>query len=85
MNTPAKSNPAWFKAIMALIVPSVIAEIKQRRQINNEKAFPLFYSSKVYSVLEAEPAKLWHLSPKALAELLDMETAGGAIIFPEEA
>jgi len=85
MNTFEKRNPAWFKAIMSLIVPAVIAETKQRRGINDEKAFPLFYSSKVYSVLETESAKLWHLSPKALVELLDMEIAGGKIIFPEEA
>jgi len=85
MNASEKRNPAWFKAIMALIVPAVIAETKRRRGINDEKAFLLFYSSKVYSVLETESAKLWHLSPKALVELLDMETAGGEIVFPEEA
>ena len=85
MSASVMCNPTRFKAMMALIVPNVIAETKQRLGINDEDAFYLLYSSKVYSVLETESAKLWHLSPKALVELLDMETAGGEIIFPEEA
>jgi hypothetical protein len=78
-------NPANFKSILALIVPGVVAELCRNRGITDEEAFKLFYLSKVYSVLESEKTKLWHLSPLAIVELLDMETSGKKIIFPEEA
>ena len=85
MSAAAKENPARFKAVLELIVPNVVAEIKRRRGFTDEEAFAAFYASKVYSVLETEDAKLWHLSPKALAGLWETEAAGGELVFPEEA
>jgi len=85
MNASLQNHAARFKALLALIVPGVITELKQSRGISDAEAFGQFYASKIYAVLEAEETKLWHLSPKAIVELLDMEAAGGEIIFPEEA
>ena len=38
----------------------------------------------VYSLLEKEETKLWHLSAPALFELYDEEVRTGSITFPEE-
>jgi hypothetical protein len=63
----------------------VIREIRKARDISEEEAFNLLYSSFLYSKLEVEATKLWHLSPCALVELLNSELETGTIIFPEEA
>jgi hypothetical protein len=74
-----------FKGIRELLVPLVIREIMQRRNINEDEAFRLLYTSFLYSKLEKEATKLWHLSPRALCELLTEELETGRITFPEEA
>jgi hypothetical protein len=50
-----------------------------------QKAFGLLYSSFLYSKLEVESTKLWHLSQLTLANLLNEELETGSITFPEEA
>jgi len=45
----------------------------------------LLYSSFLYSKLEMEETKLWHLSQLTLANLLNEEIKTGTITFPEEA
>jgi hypothetical protein len=52
------------------------------RNVNKEDAFRLLYSSFLYSKLEKESAKLWHLSLGALCELLNGELDRGSITFP---
>ncbi|MDR1632606.1 MAG: hypothetical protein LBR97_06980 [Dysgonamonadaceae bacterium] len=74
-----------FKGVRELLVPLVIREIMKSRNVNEEDAFHLLYSSFLYSKLERESTKLWHLSPCALRELLNEELETGAITFPEEA
>jgi hypothetical protein len=74
-----------FKGIRELLVPLVIREIIKSRNVSEEEAFRLLYSSFLYSKLEIEAAKLWHLSPRALCGLLDEELETGQINFPEEA
>jgi hypothetical protein len=49
------------------------------------EAFELLYTSFLYSKLEQEQTKLWHLSPVTLANLLNEELETGSICFPEEA
>jgi hypothetical protein len=67
------------------LVPLVIREIRKVRDIPEEEAFNLLYSSFLYSKLEVESTKLWHLSACALVELLNSELETGSITFPEEA
>jgi hypothetical protein len=74
-----------FKGIRELLVPLVIREIMKSRNVTEEDAFHLLYSSFLYSKLEIEATKLWHLSPCALRELLNEELETGTITFPEEA
>jgi hypothetical protein len=74
-----------FKGIRELLVPLVIREIIKSRNVSEEEAFRLLYSSFLYSKLEIEATKLWHLSPRALYALLNEELETGLITFPEEA
>jgi hypothetical protein len=74
-----------FKATLEMLIPLVIREIMKSRNINEREAFELLYSSFLYSKLEIESTKLWHLSQLTLANLLNEEIETGTIIFPEEA
>ncbi|MCL1955479.1 MAG: hypothetical protein FWF68_01220 [Spirochaetes bacterium] len=74
-----------FKATLEMLIPLVIREIMKSRNINEKEAFELLYSSFLYSKLEIESTKLWHLSQLTLANLLNEEIETGTILFPEEA
>jgi len=52
--------------------------------VNDEKAAEMFYSSKLFTVLEEEQTKLWHLSANALFEMFQEELQTGNITYPEE-
>jgi len=73
-----------FKATLEMLIPLVIMEIIKSRNISEKEAFELLYSSFLYSKLEIESTKLWHLSQLTLANLLNEEIETGTIIFPEE-
>ena len=74
-----------FKATLEMLIPLVIREIMKNRNVSEQEAFDLLYSSFLYSKLEVESTKLWHLSQLTLANLLNEELETGTIIFPEEA
>ncbi len=74
-----------LSGILVMLVPQIIKEITDTEKISEDEATESFYNSKVYSVLENEKAKLWHLSPKAIYELYKQEKQTGKIDFPEEA
>ena len=74
-----------FKATLEMLIPLVIKEIIKSRNISEQEAFELLYSSLLYSKLEVESTKLWHLSQLTLANLLNEELETGIITFPEEA
>jgi hypothetical protein len=74
-----------YKATLQMLVPMVIQTIIANRKISVIEAVKLLYVSKLYDKLENEKTKLWHLSPLALYELLEMELNTGKIIFPTEA
>lgn len=78
-------NDHQLSGILVLLVPQVIKEIMDNENQTESEATENFYTSKVYSVLENEKSKLWHLSPKALYELYKQERQTGKIDFPEEA
>ena len=52
--------------------------------VGGEKAVEMFYSSELYSRLEEEETKLWHLSAQALFDLFQEELDTGKITYPEE-
>jgi hypothetical protein len=74
-----------FKATLEMLIPLVIREIMKSRNIGEKEAFEMLYSSFLYSKLETESTKLWHLSQLTLANLLNEEIETGTINFPEEA
>jgi hypothetical protein len=74
-----------FKATLEMLIPLVVKEIMKSRNVDEQEAFGLLYSSFLYSKLEIESTKLWHLSQLTLANLLNEEIETGSITFPEEA
>ena len=74
-----------FKATLQMLVPMVIQTVMDKKGISAVDALKLFYLSVLYEKLEIESTKLWHLSPLALYELLEIELQTGKLIFPTEA
>lgn len=72
-----------FEAILVLIIPQVIGLIVEKHGVDEVTATGLFYESTVYSLLEQENTKLWHLSPLSLFYMYDEEKRTGNITFPE--
>ncbi|MBR6683300.1 MAG: hypothetical protein IKL38_03055 [Firmicutes bacterium] len=72
-----------FEAMLVLIVPQVVHLIAENYDLTEVEAAKSFYESKVYSVLEQEDTKLWHLSPLTLFSMYDEEQKTGEISFPE--
>lgn len=72
-------------AILILLIPQLVKEIMANENILEDEAINNLYESKLYSLIEEEETKLWHLSPKALYVLYKQEKETGKIDFPEEA
>ncbi len=73
-----------FEAMLMLLVPQVIHLIVENDTYDEVTAAKEFYSSKVYSFLEQEDTKLWHLSALTLFYMFDEEKRTGTFTFPEE-
>ena len=71
--------------IFISLVPQIITLIVSECGVDDEKATEMFYSSKLFTVLEDEETKLWHLSAHALFEMFQEEQQTGNITYPEEA
>jgi hypothetical protein len=74
-----------FKATLQMLSPMLIQVILEKKGISVIDSVKLLYLSRLYEKLEIESTKLWHLSPLALYELLEMELQTGNLIFPTEA
>ena len=74
-----------FKATLQMLVPMVIQTIMEKRNVTVVDSIKLLYFSGLYKKLETENTKLWHLSPLALYELLEIELKTGKLVFPTEA
>jgi hypothetical protein len=74
-----------FKATLQMLIPMIIQTIIEKKDMSVIDSVKLLYFSGLYQKLEIESTKLWHLSPLALYELLEMELQTGKIIFPTEA
>lgn len=73
-----------FEAMLVLLVPQVVHLISECYGFDEVEASRRFYESSVYSLLEQEDTKLWHLSPLTLFNMYDEEKKTGKITFPEE-
>lgn len=74
-----------FEAVLTLLLPQVILLYRKLNPYDEIIATREFYSSEVYSVLEQEDTKLWHLSALTLYNMFDEEKKTGTFTFPEEA
>ena len=74
-----------FEAVLMLLVPQVIHLIIENYPYDEVSAAKEFYDSGVYSFLEQEETKLWHLSALTLFHMFDEEKKTGTFTFPEEA
>lgn len=74
-----------FEAMLMLLVPQIIHLIVEKYSCDEVSASREFYSSKVYSFLEQEDTKLWHLSALTLFNMFVEEKQTGTFAFPEEA
>lgn len=74
-----------FEAMLVLLVPQIVNLITENYHLDEVTAHKEFYDSKVYSLLEQEDTKLWHLSALTLFNMYEEEKRTGAITFPEEA
>ena len=74
-----------FHAMLVLLVPRVVHQITEKYPYDEVTATKEFYDSKVYSFLEQEDTKLWHLSALTLFCMFDEEKKTGTFTFPEEA
>lgn len=74
-----------FEAMLMLLVPQVIHLITENYPYDEVTASKEFYDSKVYSFLEQEDTKLWHLSALTLFHMFAEEKETGTFAFPEEA
>lgn len=74
-----------FEAMLVLLVPQIISLMVKNYSCDEVTASKEFYSSRVYSFLEREDTKLWHLSPLTLFNMFDEEKQTGSFTFPEEA
>ena len=73
-----------FLAIMPFISADLVEMIAQKEGISENQAIAKLYKSKLYSILEREETKLWHLSVPTLYELWVEEKETGHINYPEE-
>ena len=73
-----------LSALLTILNPSIVQLIMDNKNLTNIKATELLYNSTLYSMLENEASKLWHLSPLTLYELLEEELETGFINYPEE-
>lgn len=74
-----------FEAMLILLVPQVVQLITENYPFDEVTASKEFYDSQVYSFLEQEDTKLWHLSALTLFNMFDEEKKTGTFTFPEEA
>lgn len=77
-------NENQFSAMLAIIVPSIIALILNNSNLDEDKAISLFYRSKLYRELSDEKSKLWHYSPMTLYTMYQDELLTGSYDYPEE-
>lgn len=71
--------------MLILIIPQVVELIAEQFLMDELTASKEFYNSEVYSLLEQEDTKLWHLRALTLFTMFQEEKETGTITFPEEA
>lgn len=71
-----------FENLLSTIVTTTVSLIMKKNNRSEEKALYRFVTSKVYSFLEREETKVWHLSAWVLAALFEDERSGN-LVWPQ--
>ena len=72
-------------SMVSMVTPDIMKLLIENRGITWQEASGLLYNSTLYSALEDESTKLWHLSAVALYEMFLEELETGEITtIPEE-
>ena len=74
-----------LSVVLGVTIPKIIELIVENSSMTELEATESFYGSRVYTMLEDEETKLWHLSTLTLYNMYDEEQKTGTITFPEEA
>jgi len=77
-------NQENVNVALTFITPGILQQLMDNRKITTQAASILLYNSRLYSLLEDEETKLWHLSYPILYDMLEEELTTGNITFPEE-
>lgn len=75
-------NSQEFEDLLYIITASTVDKIMQKTGWSEDEALRRFMNSKIYSLLEREETKVWHLSATMLAQLFEDERAGH-MVLPE--
>ena len=78
-------NDDQFSALLAAVIPGVVALISTKDRISEQDATEAFFSSETYARLSDEKLKLWHFSPETLYAIFHGERMTGKMLIPEEA
>ena len=72
-----------FAAIMPYISADLVAMIAKKKNLTEEEAITMLYSSKLYEALENEETKVWQYSTRMLYSLFEQEEKSGTILYPD--
>ena len=78
-------NDDQFSALLAAVIPSVVALVVSKEGVSEQDAAEAFFESETYARLSDERLKLWHFSPETLYAIFRGERTTGKLTIPEEA
>ena len=76
-------NGEQYKALFKLICADLVRMIMVKRNITEDDAATMLYSSKLYTILEQEETKMWYYSTDMLYSLFEHEQKNEQLIFPD--
>lgn len=78
-----RMNSEQYKALFKLICTDLVRLIMVKRNIAEDEAANMLYSSKLYTILEQEETKVWYYSTDMPYSLFEHEQKNGQLIFPD--
>lgn len=72
-----------FNAVFPIIIADLVKMIAGQRNITEDEAIQLLYTTELYAQLEQEDTKLWRYSTPMLYSLLEQELDYGMIRYPD--
>ena len=76
-------NKEKFTALLPVFVTDLLKKIIEQKEISQDEAISLLYSSRLYMYLGNEQTKVWHYSTEKLLQLFEEEMNFGKFELPE--